>query len=142
MAEMETTPSKGEPIFDDVRVGDVMTEGVVSCSPDTPLREVAALMVENRIHSVVVYEGGPERAWRIVSDIDLVNAANADMDREQASEVAATPVVTVTPDARLGRVAQLMAEYQTAHLVVVDPGSGRPVGVISSLDLARTLAER
>jgi hypothetical protein len=35
--------------------------------------------------------------------------------------------------------AQLMAERRTAHLVVVQPPSGHPVGVLSTLDLAGVL---
>jgi CBS domain-containing protein len=33
-----------------------------------------------------------------------------------------------------------MTEYAVAHLVVVEPDTGRPVGVLSTLDLARRLA--
>ena len=127
--------------FEDARARDVMSDGVVSCPPDTPLRAAAALMAENRIHSVIVFEGGPERAWGIVSDLDVVNAVTGDLDREQVSEVAGSPVVTVTPSERLAWVAQLMTEYQTTHLVVVDPTTDRPIGVVSSLDLAVIIAE-
>ena len=40
----------------------------------------------------------------------------------------------------LVRASQLMAEQGIAHLAVVDPLSKRPVGVISTLDIARSLA--
>ena len=33
-----------------------------------------------------------------------------------------------------------MAQYGTAHLAVIDPTSRRPVGVISTLDIARAVA--
>jgi CBS domain-containing protein len=33
-----------------------------------------------------------------------------------------------------------MAEQGVAHLAVTDPGSKRPVGVISTLDIARSIA--
>jgi hypothetical protein len=33
-----------------------------------------------------------------------------------------------------------MAEHQTAHLVVVDPVTDEPVGILSSLDVARFMA--
>lgn len=127
--------------FDQARARDVMTEGVVSCPPETPLRAVAAMMARDHIHSVVVFEGGPERAWAIVSDLDVVGAAQGDLDRGTAAEVAASPLVTVGPDERLVRVVQLMAEYETTHLVVVEPDTNRPLGVLSSLDIARVLAE-
>ena len=36
--------------------------------------------------------------------------------------------------------AQLMSEHEVSHLVVVQPHSGHPVGVLSALDLAGVLA--
>jgi CBS domain-containing protein len=33
-----------------------------------------------------------------------------------------------------------MAEHDTAHVVVVSPSTGRPVGMISTLDIARAVA--
>lgn len=141
MADTTTSRTANAPSFEEARVSDVMTAGVVSCAPDLPLRAVAAIMARDRIHSVVVFDGGPERAWAIVSDLDVVGAASADLDRETAAAVAATPVVTVGPDERLARVVQLMTEYETTHLVVVEPDTGRPMGIVSSLDIARILAE-
>ena len=47
----------------------------------------------------------------------------------------------VTPTETLERAAQLMTEHATSHLVVVDVGLLRPVGVISTLDIAAALAD-
>lgn len=141
MSDTTTSRTTNAPSFEEARVRDVMTTGVVSCPPDMPLRAVAAMMARDRIHSVVVFDGGPERAWAIVSDLDVVSAASADLDRETAAAVAGTPVVTIGPDERLTRVVQLMAEYESTHLVVVEPDTNRPVGIVSSLDIARILAE-
>ena len=33
-----------------------------------------------------------------------------------------------------------MAQHGVAHLAVVEPSSGRPIGVISTLDIARAIA--
>ena len=43
-------------------------------------------------------------------------------------------------DAPLRRAAQLMREYGIAHLVVVDADARTPLGVISTLDIARVIA--
>jgi CBS domain-containing protein len=141
MADITTTASDRPPAFGMARVRDAMTEGVVSCPPDTPLLAVAAIMARDRIHSVIVFDGGPERAWGVVSDLDVVSAASADLDRETAASVAGTPLITVEPDEPLARVVQLMTEYETTHLVVVEAGTNRPLGVVSSLDIAAILAE-
>jgi CBS domain-containing protein len=124
-------------------VAEAMTAGVLSCPLETPLREVAALMAERRVHCVIACAADEptESLWGVVSDLDLVAAASAgEIDRLSAGDAAATPVLTVAPGETLERAAQLLSEHAVAHLVVVDPCDGRPVGVLSTLDIARALA--
>jgi len=126
-------------------VADVMTEGLISCPPSTPLRGVARLMAAHRVHSVFVldaYADDPEATafWGIVSDLDLVAAAWADVDEQTAGQSAITPLVYVARNDDLRHAAQLMAESGVSHLTVVDPLTRRPVGVISTLDIARSIA--
>lgn len=102
-------------------------------------------MAEQRVHCVAVLSTGDEgyrlgRLWGIVSDLDLAAAAGLDLDARTAGGAAASPVVTVTPGETVERAAQLMREYSTAHLVVVDAEDDRPLGVISTLDVAAVLA--
>ena len=49
--------------------------------------------------------------------------------------------MTVRSDDRLEHAAQLMAEHGVSHLAVIDEGSEQPVGMLSSLDIARVIAE-
>ena len=42
---------------------------------------------------------------------------------------------------RVGRAAQLMTEHAVAHVVVVDPPPARPLGVLSTLDIAGAVSE-
>lgn len=125
----------------EVLVGDVMHAGVVTCPREARLAEVAELMATHRIHCVVVGNAGEEAPWGIVSDLDLAAMfAAGELVGKCAGESAATPVLMVTPDETLRRAAQLMAEHGSAHLVVVDPGSLEPVGILSTLDLAAVVA--
>ena len=48
--------------------------------------------------------------------------------------------VTVAADDRLSLATRLMAKHRTSHLVVIQPHTGNPVGVLSALDLAGVLA--
>jgi CBS domain-containing protein len=48
-------------------------------------------------------------------------------------------VLLAQPDERLPDVAQRMLEHGTSHAVVVEPRTGRPVGVLSTLDIAGIL---
>ncbi len=144
MARAETPAVEGSyatPSFASALVSDAMRHGVMTCPPDTPLRLVARTMAQHHIHSVIVSRVDDEgRAWGVFSDLDLLRAAESDLDQRTAGEFAATKLITVTPDQTLVRAAQLMSEHEVAHLVVVDPDGERPVGVLSTLDVAGILA--
>ena len=123
---------------DQVRVGDCMHAGIVSCAADAPLSEVARIMGDHRVHAVAVADlvhGRPYGTWRLVSHMDVVAAIATGQD-VLAHEVAATEAKTIPADDLLERAAQLMSEHGVSHLVVVDPSAGYPVGVISTLDVA------
>lgn len=124
-----------------VTVGEVMHRGLIATIPQTPMLEVAETMARNRVHCVVV-EGlardssEQERlVWGILSDLDLMKALAAGRTDATAGELAATEIVTVGPSELIGEAARLMAEHESSHLVVAE--GGRPVGVISSLDVAQ-----
>jgi CBS domain-containing protein len=125
-------------------VRSAMQLGVVYCLPEEDLPTLARMMAERSIHSVVV--GGVERApgdprpsWAIVSDLDLMRGLREPAGARVAGDIA-TEVVAVRPSDTLETAARLMTEHGTAHLVVASPDSGLPVGVISTLDVARAVA--
>jgi CBS domain-containing protein len=117
-------------------VREAMQLGLFECEPEADLRTIASIMATKEIHCVVV---AGER-WGIVSDLDLMRALTPGIAEARAGDIAATDVVAVKPHDTLEHAAQLMAEHDTAHLVVASPDSGLPVGIISTLDIARTLA--
>jgi CBS domain-containing protein len=131
--------------FETATVQDAMSPGVISCPPETPLRVVARMMATFNVHSVFVFEHRDEddedaQLWGVVSDLDLVAAGRLDVDARTAGASAVTPIVAVRTDAPLAHAADLMAQHGVAHLAVVEPASGRPIGVISTLDIARAIA--
>ena len=102
-------------------------------------------MLQRRIHCVVVWHeassASDPQLWGVVSDLDLVKvAATEDAGARTAGGSAATPALMVTPEETVRRAAQLMAEHEVAHLVVVDSETNRPVGVISTLDVAKAVS--
>ena len=127
-------------------VAQAMHAGIVSCSRETPLRTVAALMARHEIHAVVVFDYGHEadegrELYGIVSDRDIADAfAAGAIDERTAGDSAASPLLAVQADEDLRRAAQLLAEHGASHLVVTDPTTQRPVGVLSTLDLARAVS--
>lgn len=52
------------------QVGDIMSDQVLTVTPETPLDRVAARMAADRVHRVVVMEG--DRLAGIVTSIDLL----------------------------------------------------------------------
>ena len=125
----------------------VMHRGVLSCRPETPIGEVARMMVANRVHAIVVDgirrdRGGMEHlVWGVVSDLDLVGRLDAtDARRATAGDMSVTPAVVVAPEDELSLAARLMHDYDVHHLLVVDTVSRRPVGVVSALDVAGMIA--
>jgi CBS domain-containing protein len=123
-----------------VRVHDAMHTGILMTDPTTPLRVVAQLMAEHRVHAVAVAD--PDRArrpWGIVTALDVAGAAAQDAELT-AGEAAATEVVTISASEPLDYAAQLMAEHGLNHLIVVDPASGHPSGILSTLDIAAAYA--
>lgn len=139
-------PNLLAPPFERAKVYDVMHGGVITCAADTELTEVARLMATHGVHCIVVADHGGEfagrrwtRPWAVVSDLDVVTAADGGLGSAMAGEVAATELVTVTADDDAGHAARLMAEHEVTHLMVIHPDSGRPVGVVSALDLAGAL---
>ena len=132
-------------VFEAATVGDVMSHGVISCPPETPLRVVARMMATYGVHAIFVFEYADEadespRLWAVVSDLDLVAATRLDLDTLTAGATAVTPLVSVAADSSIGEAGSLMAQYGIAHLAVTDPDTGRPIGVISTLDIARAIA--
>ena len=136
-----------ETTLDRMTVADAMRRGIVTCDVHAPLGAVVRMMAVHRIHCVVVRneaaswtETPGAGLWGVVSDLDLVRILVTDGGlRRTAGESAATPAVVVGADDPLRRAAELMAARAITHLVVVDHDA-RPVGVVSTLDVARAVA--
>jgi CBS domain-containing protein len=130
--------------FESASVGDAMSHGVLSCPAETPLRVVARMMATYGVHAIFVFEHTDEddeapQLWAVVSDLDLVAATRLDLEELTAGQTALTPLVSVGADRSIAEAGSLMAQNGVAHLAVTDP-SRRPIGVVSTLDIARAIA--
>lgn len=113
--------------------------GLIELPADADTLSVARAMAENSVHCVIV-RGIEGDGWGIVSDLDLMAALRPDLPGAAAGRIAATDVVIVALSDTLEHAAQLMADHQTSHVVVVDPVTAEPVGILSTLDIARYAA--
>jgi CBS domain-containing protein len=131
------------PSVDAAQVSDVMRHGVISCSPQTALTDIARMMTSHHVHAIIVLRDEPDgdtTPWGVVSDLDVLATVHPGAEDLTAGQVAGTPAVMIAPDDSLVRAAQLMRENETSHLIVVERQTGQPIGVISTLDIAGALA--
>jgi CBS domain-containing protein len=141
-----------------MKVSDVMTRNVVTVEEDTPLKDVAELLLQHGVSGIpVVYDG---RVVGVVSETDILykegDARDArrgpvawllegpvpDLERKLAARTAGeamtSPPVTVRPDRPLAQAATMMLEHRVNRLPVVD--HDRLVGLVTRADLVRAFA--
>ena len=116
-----------------MKVGDLMTADVKTVTPNDTFADVAKILRENRISSVVVKEG--EKIAGIVTERDMVNAVADGIDAVSVSvaDRMTRDLATVDMKTDVADAASAMAERRIRHLPVVDKGS--LAGIISIRDL-------
>jgi CBS domain-containing protein len=116
-----------------MQVKDIMHPDVKTATPDETYADVAALLHEHAISSVVVMNG--DRLAGIVTERDLVNlvADGGDPKTTKVADRMTTEVDTVDPKTDIADAAEHMARLRIRHLPVVE-GQGL-VGIISIRDL-------
>lgn len=118
-------------------VRSIMTDAVVTCSPDEPLNAAARHMWEHDCGAVPVVADG--KLVGIITDRDICMAAYTQgrpLSGIAIKDVMARHVHVCRPEDSLERAASLMADARVRRLPVVD-GQHRLVGIISMADIAR-----
>jgi CBS domain-containing protein len=117
------------------RCREIMTSSVRTATPETPLREVAAMMRDGDVGSLPVVDGG--RLVGIVTDRDIVVRAIADGNDSSApvSEAMTTEIFSVRPDDFVFEAIRLMGDKQVRRIPVVGE-SGELAGIIAIADIA------
>jgi predicted transcriptional regulator len=145
MAVQPSTPTAGlsASLIARLTVRDAMQLGLVVRPPDADLKTIARTMAEESIHCVFIRDvlrrnhSGERLTWGVVSDLDLIHGLREGARTRTASDIATTELVTVDPTDTLETAVRLMTDSGTTHLVVVSPQKGRPIGMVSTLDIAR-----
>ncbi len=128
-------------------VGDWMHRGVITCSPDTPVEQVAHSMDANDISALVVIDAEGD-AIGVISRTDLVNARFIEPYLKHwpgmsAEHLMSKPVIKVAPETTVVAAAKMLHDKRVHRLVVVEETDGhpKPVGILSVTDLARHVGE-
>lgn len=126
-----------------VRVENLMTANPISIGPEEPAVEAERLLKTYRVSGMPVVRG--HDLVGVLSQSDLVVARSSEMigahwDRLRVRHLMTTPPVTVHATATVSHAAKLMVTRQIHRLVVIGD-DGAPVGVVTTLDLLRSLIE-
>ena len=121
-------------------IREVMTESVVTAAPERTVREIAELMRERNVGSVVL-TGADGEAVGFITDRDLAVSVLADghSGDATAADHASAPVVTGAPDMDVEEATRLMAEHGIRRLPIVD--GGRLTGIVTLDDLAMRIGD-
>jgi CBS domain-containing protein len=121
-----------------MEIHEVMTASVVTAEPGTSVQEVAALMRERNVGSVVLVRDGEPVG--IVTDRDLAIGVLADgrSGHDHAADHATAPVVTGAPAMDVAAAAELMVRHGIRRLPIVDDGADgrRLTGIVTLDDIA------
>jgi CBS domain-containing protein len=141
-----------------MKVKDVMTHDVATVEPQTPLKDVARLLVERRVSGVPVVEADGTVVG-VVSEADILVKEREhhgppsllghllDWDEAERTKRGATdvsdamtrPPVTIRPTRPVHEAAALMLDRSVNRLPVVDEHR-RLVGIVTRADLVRAFA--
>jgi CBS domain-containing protein len=144
-----------------MRAIDVMTSQVVTATPAMTVQDAAKLIINNHISGLPIVNGDRELV-EIVTEGDLLRRTETGTERHrsrwsewlsansrladeyiksharQVADVMSRDVVSVTPLAPLGEIADLMETRRIKRVPVVH--DGKLVGIVSRADLLRVLA--
>jgi CBS domain-containing protein len=119
-----------------------MSKAVLSVDLNINVKDCAKAMSKKGVSCAVVTHAGG--AVGIVTERDMVSKVLADaVDPRNVlvRDIMSTPLISIPAEADLSEAAAMMAQYRIRRLVVVD-GTGAMVGIVTTGDIARHLAEK
>jgi tRNA nucleotidyltransferase (CCA-adding enzyme) len=114
-----------------VRIADIMSFPVISVSPDTPMREVQALMTSHKIRGVMVME--EETILGIIVLWDLKKVKKDSQWDSPVKAFMARKILTIGPGDSPSVAARIMIENDVGHLPVVQ--NDKMIGIVTRTDI-------
>ena len=143
-----------------MKAREIMTPNVITASPDTPVEQLASIMVEKRISALPIVTADKHLVG-IITESDLLHRSETGTERKRkwwlemfvdsdtrareyvkshaakAVDIMSRVVISVPADAELGEVADLLDAHKIRRVPVVDGHD--LVGIISRADLVRAV---
>lgn len=147
------------------RVSNIMATDVVKAYPDTPVNQIARLMSDHQVSGLPVVDHDGQ-VLGVITELDMIlrntrfkmpafiTILDAVIYLERPShvrkrlehmlgttarEIMSSPAFTVTPEATLEELAELMVERRMNPIPVVE--ANRLVGIVSRSDIIRLMAQ-
>jgi CBS domain-containing protein len=122
---------------------DIMTPDPACCSPDTPLDQVAKMMIQNNCGEIPIVDRSNHPVG-VVTDRDIVCRVVAEGKNPSGHTAASTmtsPAIAVRADATIDEVLATMESHQIRRVLVQDDG-GCCAGIIAQADVASAMPTR
>ena len=121
-------------------VRDIMKIGVPTCTLETPLTEIAKIMVRDQADAIIVMD--EFGACGVVSQSDLVHAYTRNFLLLAAKDVMTDKIIGITPEAAITTATNLMQDEQVHQLFIMHehPGPSRPSAVVTMRAIIREMA--
>jgi acetoin utilization protein AcuB len=113
-------------------VGQIMSQKIVTISPDKRVGQALKLMQKHQIRHVPVLEGDRMVGWITSRDLREVLLASM-LEEIKVGDVMVQAPLSVTPDTEVEEAARLIHEHKIGGMPVMD--GDKLVGVITMLDL-------
>lgn len=118
-------------------VKEYMKSSVITVDKNTILSEIAKIMTEKNIGSVIVVENG--KPVGIITERDIVRAIGKGKKLDtKAEEFMTASLITIKEDSPVTGALALMRQFNIRHLPVVND-KGELTGIISIRDIARAV---
>lgn len=117
------------PVLAPITAGELMTSAVVVAHPDTPVTELAELLLQHQIGGVPVVDADGALVG-MVSGFDVISK-----DGATTAEIMSRGVVFVTESSKIEEIVSLMGLHGIRRVPVCR--DGRLAGIISRSDLLR-----
>jgi acetoin utilization protein AcuB len=135
-----------------MQVGEIMTPGPATISPEQTVRDALELMQELDIRHVLIAREGSlvgilsDRDLRDLTVPTLLRFEEPDVARNQletpVSEVMRTDTMAIDVAADLTEVVEVMLDTKVGALPVTDNATGALVGIVSYVDVLRICQDR
>lgn len=117
-------------------VREIMHRGVITCAPETPLKDVARIMNATDVHAIFVVDLR-EVVLGVISHMDMLRAFGQDLHALRAQDIMTREVHSIDPEAKVPQAVALLLQHGIHRLLVATEKEGEkyPLGIISTTDV-------